>query len=608
MQLLSRLYKLARPNTRTAARLISLIVLALLTVIGATRTGRLEYGLIDLRFSVTRQFPASALRNAIPPAVLLRITEHTEQRIGTRFGPEWRARYPDLIERLADAGARALVWDAAFVAESEFDDLLMASHPRLPVIAAEQTDRTTIETLAPHFAAIGWMELLTVDGVPRRAFGVPGRPPLGSLAAAAVRGDITSVVTEPRWIDYSRDPLDVAAFDLADLLDASEERLADEARTPLSVFSGRVVFVGLDMEGVDRFRLPDGRQAAGVYAHIASYRTYGADPPIRRTGRWSGAVIAFSVAAVVLFWGTSRVRILRALAPVVLVAATVVAPIVCFAAWRVWLPQGDFVIASIVALGLATGTRRIELARGYRESLGFDPELIERRVREVGFGEAGIEREASVLCADVRGYTQLVGDNDSARVFAVMSRYMREMEEIIGAHGGYINKYIGDEIVAVFGFPRDESAPAARAVAATRAILEKVITLRAEWSLAGLPPIDGIGVGIDCGMVRFMRIGGRRRVQFDIIGSAINGASRLQTLTKDLNSPLLVSAAVAEAQSSFPVEAPPKGGPTAKTGPQPAGGEEGTAVLRFAGEVLVRGQGRRRLFALHAPGISLQYS
>ena len=598
-----------QPSTRRAARLISLSVLALLAVAGATRTGRLEYGLLDLRFWVTRQLPASPRRDATPPAVLLRITGHTEERMGTRFGPQWRARYPDLIERLADAGARALVWDAAFVAGSEADELYAASLARLPVIAAEQAGRMTHPALAPHFAAIGWMELLTVDGVPRRAFGAPGRPPLGALAAAAARGDIASALTEERWIDYSSDPLDVAAFDLADLLDASGERLADEARTPLSVFSGRVVFVGLDMEGVDRFRLPGGaHQVAGVYAHIASYRTYGADRTIRRTGPWMGALLAFAVAAAVLLCATSRIRALRALAPVLLVAAAVVAPVVAFAAWRVWLPQGDLLIASVAALVLATGTRRIELARGYRESLGFDPQLIERRAREVGSGEAGVEREASVLCADVRGYTQLVSDNDSAQVFAVMSRYMREMEEIIEAHGGYINKYIGDEIVAVFGFPRDESAPASRAVAAAGAMLEKVIELRAEWSLTDLPLIDGIGVGVDSGMVRFMRIGGRRRVQFDIIGSAVNGASRFQTLTKDRHCPLIVSAAVAEAQSSFPVEAP------AVPAAVPAPGGEGeppgddTAVLRFVGEVLVRGQGRRRLFELHAPGISLRYS
>lgn len=594
-------------SARTRARLVSLLVLALIVTIGATRTGRLEYGLLDLRFWVTRQLPGAAQDPATaPPAVFLRITEATEERLGARFGPAWRAHYPDAIERLAEAGARAVVWDAAFVAESEADDLFAASLARLPVVAAEQSDRTTSATLARHFAAIGWMELLTVDGVPRRTIGAPGRPPLGAVAAAAAHGSTTSALTEERWIDYSRDPLDVTAFDFADLLDATDERLADEARTPLSVFSGRVVFVGVDMEGVDRFRVPgSAHQVAGVYAHLASYRTYTA-VPVRRTGSWAGALTAFAVAAVVLLCATSRTRALRALAPVVLVATAVIAPFVCFAAWRLWLPQGDLLIGSIAALGLAAGGRRIELARGYRESLGFDPQLIERRAREVGFGEAGIEREASILCADVRGYTQLVSDNDSAHVFAVMSRYMREMEEIIEAHGGYINKYIGDEIVAVFGFPRDESAPASRAVGAGYAMLEKVIELRAEWSLTDLPLIDGIGVGVDCGTVRFMRIGGRRRVQFDIIGSAVNGASRFQTLTKERGSPLIVSAAVAEAQSTFPVEASP--GPGAVANEEAVAGEEDIAVLRFIGEVLVRGQGRRRLFELHAPGISLRYS
>ncbi len=588
-----------RPIT-TAVRPIALATIVVVALVATAYPGRLEYLLLDLRFWVTRQTAISS-DSAAPDTILLRITTATEEAIGTRFGPAWRSHYPAAIERLADAGARAVVWDAAFVSTDDADADLRAALSKaraLPVIAAERSGARTAETLTDAFAAIGWMELSAVDGVPRRALSQPDRPSLGAVAHAVAVG-LPAATSEERWIDYSGDPLAVRSFDLAALLAAGDERLADEAQTPLSVFTGRTVFIGVDMEGVDRLRIPAaGTEAvAGVYAQIASYASYASARPIRPVGRWGDAAIAAIGGAALFLGATARTRAVRGLTPVVAAALTIVAPIVVFAAWRLWVPQGGLVIATAASFALAATVRRFELAKSYRESLGFDPALIERRLGDVGVGEAGIERDATVLCADVRGYTQLVSDHDSATVFTLMSRYMREMEAIIEYCGGYINKYIGDEIVAVFGFPLDERDHENRAVAAAHSMLEKLVELRSEWSVTDLPLLDGVGIGLDTGPVRFVRVGGRNRVQFDIIGSAINGASRFQSLTKEHGTPLIVSAEVAERQSALRIGEP--------HGPDNA---DDAPMLRFAGEALIRGQGRRRLYDLHAPGISLRYA
>ena len=190
-----------------------------------------------------------------------------------------------------------------------------------------------------------------------------------------------------------------------------------------------------------------------------------------------------------------------------------------------------------------------------------------------------------MLCADVRNYTQFVTDTPPDEVQQVMRHYMSTMEGLVHQHGGYINKFVGDEIIAVFGFPLSEHKSARRAVLAGRDMLLKTRELNAEWSVAGLPVLDGIGVGIDTGTLRFITLGGSRRIQFDVIGAAINGASRLQGLTKQMEHPLIVSAQVATGQDVFDVD-------------EQATATGGEGSLEFIGEVLIRGQGRRRLFGL----------
>jgi adenylate cyclase len=96
-------------------------------------------------------------------------------------------------------------------------------------------------------------------------------------------------------------------------------------------------------------------------------------------------------------------------------------------------------------------------------------------------------------------------------------------------------------VIAVFGFPLAAEKGAQRAVRAAIAMLDEPARLVASWKGHGLPSIQRIGIGIDTGTVVFMEIGGRTRSQFDIIGDCMNGASRIEHLTKDPERRLLSS-------------------------------------------------------------------
>lgn len=115
------------------------------------------------------------------------------------------------------------------------------------------------------------------------------------------------------------------------------------------------------------------------------------------------------------------------------------------------------------------------------------------------------------------------------------------MEGVIAAHGGYVNKYVGDEIVAVFGFPASESGKEDRAVLAAFEMCVRFSELTEEWTRFGIPPLRGMGIGIDSGELSFMEIGGKARTQLDVIGSAVNGAARFEALTKELGVRMVIA-------------------------------------------------------------------
>ncbi len=578
-------------NRRNLERAIIIAVTMLLILPFIGEPLRVEYGLIDFRFAVGRG--GAGTKDYDQVAIILADVD-SEARLDRLFDSSWREFYPELIEILENAGARAIIWDVAFAAsEPEFDPALAQRIAAgIPVIAGEDPSSYTTDSLRNSFAGIGWLAFAGSDSVPRRIPVVDDPPPLSWVAACYLQGGPSTASRppeQPTWIDYSRNLGEIPVFSMADVLLSDGERLANELRTPLSVFRGRVVFMGQALPASDRYQLPGTRgvRIPGVYSQVAAALTFGQDRQIVRSSPFVGWLIAALLAAVLTLMWTLSQRVPRRIVTLVVVVAGLLAPVVLFVGWRVWIPYSAVLVALIVPL-LGVGiVRRMWLMRSYRTSLGFDPELIQQHQELIESYATGVEREAVVVCSDVRNYTQFVTDHDPDKVQRVMSDYMAAMEGVVDSYGGYVNKYVGDEIVAVFGFPRSEKDTVNRAVRAALAMLEKLDGLKEKWVAEGLPALEAVGIGVDAGPLRFTHIGGRHRVQFDIIGNPINGASRLQTLTKEHKRPLILPAEVVEAQQELDVVmyGTPKEEVVARS-------------VTFIGEVMVRGQGRRRVYGL----------
>lgn len=190
--------------------------------------------------------------------------------------------------------------------------------------------------------------------------------------------------------------------------------------------------------------------------------------------------------------------------------------------------------ASILA---ATARDRITNLFGQHVS----PQVVERLLTEGASTESEIRRVA-VMFVDFRSFTEAARSRTPQQVIERLDGAFAVLVEIVDRHGGIINKFLGDGFLALFGAPFEAPEAASHAVAAAREMLAAMagINQGASWPLR-------IGIGIHFGEVVAGNIGSSRRKEYTVIGDTVNFAARLESLNKNFNSQLLVSATVREA-------------------------------------------------------------
>jgi adenylate cyclase len=159
------------------------------------------------------------------------------------------------------------------------------------------------------------------------------------------------------------------------------------------------------------------------------------------------------------------------------------------------------------------------------------PEVAAQLMRDGGAALGGEEREVTILFADLRGFTTLSEKLPPRELLTLLNRYLDRMSGAIEAHGGVIDKFIGDAIMALFGAPVAQGDAADRALAAALAMERALIALNAELAAEGRPPL-AIGVGVNTARVVAGNIGSHRRLNYSVIGDGVNVAARLQTETR----------------------------------------------------------------------------
>jgi class 3 adenylate cyclase/CHASE2 domain-containing sensor protein len=402
-----------------------------------------------------------------------------------------------------------------------------------------------------------------------RALGArPQSAPDGSVTLGGYR--IPSAIPNTMTLNFIGGPDAIPTYSLADLRACAEKGETDFFHRH---FDGKVVLIGTVLDDQDRkltsmrfATAPESKQAqrcalaaqpagntfardsiSGVYAHATAVNNLIRRDALTEYGLAGRAVMAVAFAALIAAAALLLAPLAATLAYLGLASAWTGAATMALTQAQA-LPLAEPLIAGLLALG-ATIAYRFAIAdqdkRLLRQSfaLYLAPEVIEKLMASHKPPVLGGElRQVTVLFSDIAGFSSFSEVMAPGELVTLMNTYLTAMTDIIEAHGGFVDKYIGDAIVAVFGAPLDDpnhAAHAVRAALACRARLEELNRHAAEFKGQKL----GARIGLNSGEALVGNIGSHRRFNYTAMGDAVNLAARLENANKYFTTTIMASEA-----------------------------------------------------------------
>ncbi|MEM7766792.1 MAG: adenylate/guanylate cyclase domain-containing protein [Pseudomonadota bacterium] len=505
-----------------------------------------------------------------------------------QFGDPWpwpRSRHAALLDAAHSAGAKAAVFDIVFDAQTDADPAFAAAIERFgPVILAAETALTAtpqgrIETrslpaprLATAAAAIGDASLpLDGDGRLRR---MPANA--GSLAHATARAlaDPTSQPPAPdqfrdRFIPYAAPPFPPTV--------SYYQALAPIEHLPPGALAGKTLLIGLTLDANptgrvtgDTILLPTHVNGAApqpgivAQAHVLAAALSGkalhrAPRPLERITGLAAALASLALIAAglnslprLLAWGLAGALgtltclwIARSHGLVILAGPAL-------SGWALAIAGQAAIIG-----GAALAAKR-RLAAGFSRYVS--PDLLKQILAQPDPPALGGEvRTVAVIVTDLAGFTALMDRLDPTQGASLLRDYLATLSAVILDHGGMIDQFIGDSIVALFNAPLEQADHARRTLDCIRALDQTAETFRQRHDGLG---ITRIGAAVGPAMVG--NFGAEQRFHYTAMGDVVNTAARLEAANKQTGTRALITDALytqAGAPEGFgPVQAIPLSG------------------------------------------------
>ena len=517
----------------------------------------LELKTLDFRFRVRGPMAPHA------PIVLVSIDQDSFDELQLPW-PWPRMLHAELIRKLAKNGAKVIALDILFTEpkadpreDQEFGEAIKQAGN--VILAAEYTEvpsdfgpRATLNLPIPVIrdGALGYgpVNLITdKDGVVRSAQPAqkfqdrifPSFAHLISMISARQQKP-NDPALEPALINF-RGPARTYAV-------VPYYRVLRDEIDP-SFYRGKIVLVGAFATSLhDVFPTPfsASQPTGGVEIQANFVETLLARDPIIRVAGWQG-VLTFVVLCALTIWLVIRLGPLHAFVGVSgLVSLLAIGSVILFIQRRFWLAVTPAFFGMVLSYGGLTlhnyikeQRERLRYRAQFMKYVSPDvvAEILENRE---GLSLGGKRRHITVLFSDVRGFTGISEKIGPEQVVSFLSQYFAAVTQIVFKYGGTVDKFMGDGMMAIFGAPKAHGDDALRAVKTGLEMIDLVKSRGPEWSkILGKEP--SIGIGINSGEAVVGSIGSELRSDYTAIGDAVNLASRLEGLTKEMGVPILIS-------------------------------------------------------------------
>lgn len=566
-------------------RLVVILLAGLLTgfaswMIGETATDGFLFDIAArLRSEITGPQPSS--RHVAVVALDAKSLDAPElaQMPRALMGPQWA----ELIEDLSAAQVRAIGFDILFQYSGSafspgwdrpFLAALNQHHARITLGRSEKSLPAAPFLFAIQAtndpAALGMTDLAAdPDGIYRKIplslTDLDGKPHLSLVGALAARAGAKHATDTVRYLPTTPLERHIPAYSLIDILRCAKSPVGRDRLNTL--FSGRVALAGgvLPEEdrktGSDRFlKEPPGKaqtsatatsdpcalslvpaiatasEAAipGVFLHAAALDAILAGKGVTDAPRWMIAFFSFAagvVGAMAGFLARPPVGavVISALAAVFLVADA------WLLSFFLWLPPGMAFNGALLALGAANATRILgEERRARKIQKAFaqyvSPLVVARLADEESLPVLGGEtRDVTIMFADLSGFTALSGQVPPTVLMETTNRFLGFVVTEVEASGGYVDKFIGDAVMAVWGAPASDSDHALHAVTAAIAAAKRIDEAR-RLAESRKEPGFAIKIGINTGQAIVGNVGTANRFNYTAVGETVNLASRLESV------------------------------------------------------------------------------
>lgn len=338
----------------------------------------------------------------------------------------------------------------------------------------------------------------------------------------------------------------------------SELQLREDQEPGLEpeVFEDKIVIVGISAAGLhDLFTTPfsGGRGENGdslgkmhgfeIHAHVLDDLLHGRF--LRQSPRWLGMAAALTMSLASVWLTLFTLLPIASIGLVVLPLAWLTKVYLAFG-HQLQLPVVPVLLswASALVVGFAyqysiESAEKRKVKRIFSRYVSPDvySELLDNpAAADLG----GSRRDMSVLFSDLRGFTTFSEGRAPEAVIEQLNEYFAAMVEVVFAHRGTVDKFVGDMIMALFGAPLEDSNHADHAVRCAQAMQGRLAELNAVWRQQGRPELAS-GVGINSGEMVAGNLGSEKIQSYTVIGDNVNLGARIESLCKEFSAEILIS-------------------------------------------------------------------